>query len=84
MYVARCHVNNSKLEQKKIQWKGLFGFAKLMCTPKVEDKVPIGLEMLFPSKWLDCKAEGDKRGRTNRQVQGEVCYFFFLIPQRSP
>lgn len=31
------------------------------------------MEMLFPKKWLEEKAENDLGGRTNRQVQVEVC-----------
>ena len=29
--------------------------------------------MLFPSDWLDSLAENDLDGRTNREVQREVC-----------
>jgi hypothetical protein len=48
--------------------------------------VPTALEMLFPSNWLDSKAEGDDKGRTNRQVQGEVrlCVFFFRFAFSLP
>ncbi|KAF8815809.1 alpha/beta-hydrolase [Phlegmacium glaucopus] len=53
-------------------WKGLFSLAKLTFTPDPVEKVPTVLEMLFPSKWLDSKAENDDKGRTNRQVQGEA------------
>jgi hypothetical protein len=36
-------------------------------------KIPILLCMIFPPRWIDEKAEDDAQGRTNRQVQSEVC-----------
>ena len=56
-----------------LQWKGLFSLAKLTFTPDPVAKVPVVMGMLFPSNWLDSKAENDDKGRTNLQVQGEVC-----------
>ena len=47
-----------------------------MFTPDPVAKVPTALGMLFPSDWLDSKAKYDDKGRTNRQIQGEVrCTF---------
>jgi len=53
-------------------WKGLVSLTKLTFTPDPVAKVPTVLGMLFPSDWLDSKANNDDKGRTNRQVQGEV------------
>lgn len=30
-------------------------------------------DMIFTQEWLDSKAENDPQGRTNRQIQFEVC-----------
>lgn len=35
-------------------------------------RVSKSLETLFPAAWLEEKAEGDPRGRTNREIQTEV------------
>ena len=35
-------------------------------------RVATSLVTLFPAAWLEAKAEGDPRGRTNREVQTEV------------
>ena len=66
------------------QWKGLFSLAKLTFTPDPVAKVPTILGMLFPSEWLDSKAENDDKGRTNRQVQGEVCWVPYFSHLSSP
>lgn len=44
--------------------------------------MPTVLEMVFPSNWLDSKAEGDDKGRTNRQIQGEVRYVSFRVSRK--
>ena len=35
-------------------------------------RISTSIVTLFPVEWLDAKAEGDPRGRTNREVQTEV------------
>lgn len=37
------------------------------------------LGILFPTEWLEVKAEGDPRGRTNRQIETEVSLHFFFL-----
>jgi pimeloyl-ACP methyl ester carboxylesterase len=39
---------------------------------KLSVKISILLDMSFPVAWLESKAEGDKLGRTNREVQREA------------
>lgn len=46
---------------------------RLMFTPDLAKKTPIVMDMLFTSKWLKEKAKDDPQGRTNFQVQTEVC-----------
>ncbi|KAI0705858.1 alpha/beta-hydrolase [Cytidiella melzeri] len=53
-------------------WKGLSSLARLTFTADPEAKIPIILEMVFPVKWLDIKAENDSQGRTNREVLTQV------------
>lgn len=43
-----------------------------------EVKIPIILNMMYSSPWLEEKAEGDPAGRTNREVQAEARDLFFL------
>ncbi len=38
-----------------------------------EKRIPYVLEMLFPQEWLDAKNPDDPEGRTNREIQTEVC-----------
>lgn len=45
---------------------------RLVLIPDPKDKAPIVMDMLFPSEWLNQKAENDAQGRTNREVQIEV------------
>lgn len=47
---------------------------RLLFTTDPEAKFPLIEEMLFPSDWLDSLAENDPHGRTNREVQREVCF----------
>ncbi|KAF9228791.1 alpha/beta-hydrolase [Gyrodon lividus] len=37
-----------------------------------EQKIPMMTNMLFPTEWLDAKAEDDPEGRTNREIQVEA------------
>lgn len=39
------------------------------------------LGILFPTEWLEVKAEGDPRGRTNRQIETEVSLHFFFFAE---
>ncbi|TFK64704.1 alpha/beta-hydrolase [Pluteus cervinus] len=52
-------------------WTGVWYLSRLMFTSKIEAKVPLALELVFPQRWLEEKAENDPHGRTNRQVQTE-------------
>ncbi|KAH8829340.1 alpha/beta-hydrolase [Flagelloscypha sp. PMI_526] len=67
----------SILNNLMIPWKGIKSLATLTFTPKPEDKVPTYLPMLFPEEWLQLKAEGDDKGRTNYEVQKEGFLFRF-------
>ena len=51
---------------------GMLSLARLTFTPEVEKKVPTVMPMIYTSKWLAEKAEGDSRGRTNYQIESEV------------
>ncbi|EAU82478.2 hypothetical protein CC1G_08229 [Coprinopsis cinerea okayama7 len=53
-------------------FSGVRSLARLLFTPDPVQKVPLVLEMLYPPEWLDSKAEGDDKGRTNREIQTEV------------
>jgi len=53
-------------------WSGCLRFARLLTTHTPDQRIPIVLEMLFPSKWLNSLAENDTEGRTNREVQWEL------------
>ena len=44
-----------------------------MITKDPTVKVPITLETVFSTPWLDEKADGDPSGRTNRELQAVVC-----------
>ncbi|KZV61074.1 alpha/beta-hydrolase [Peniophora sp. CONT] len=50
-------------------WVGFITLARLLFITDRDKKVPIAIGMLFSKEWLDAPAEGDDRGRTNRQVQ---------------
>jgi hypothetical protein len=54
-----------------MQWKGFKSLAKLTFITDPVKKVPIVLDMLFPSEWLD-ERDSDEPAKTNRQVQAEV------------
>lgn len=41
------------------------------------------LNILFPAAWLEAKAEGDPRDRTNREVETEVSAFLFFCQRFS-
>lgn len=45
---------------------------RLLATSDPNVKIPMILEMTFPKKHLDAKAEDDPQGRTNFEVQKEV------------
>ncbi|EGN96172.1 hypothetical protein SERLA73DRAFT_185781 [Serpula lacrymans var. lacrymans S7.3] len=53
-------------------WKGVSSLARLLATTEPSVKIPIILDMLFPSYWLEEKAGNDPSGRTNREVQSET------------
>lgn len=42
-------------------------------------RISESLGTLFPAEWLEAKAEGDPRGRTNREVQTEVSPRFLRV-----
>ncbi|KAG5653287.1 hypothetical protein H0H81_001351 [Sphagnurus paluster] len=54
-------------------WNGFSALATLALTQDPAKKVPIIMDMIFPIAWLNSKAEDDPAGRTNRQIQSEVC-----------
>ena len=54
------------------QWYGLKTLARLTFTPP-EQRAPLAMDMLFPQAWLDERDPDDPQGRTNREVQIEVC-----------
>ena len=45
-------------------------------------RVAKSLETLFPEAWLEEKAEGDSRGRKNREVETEVSLYVILFRQK--
>jgi len=47
-------------------------------------RVSKSLETLFPVAWLEAKAEGDPRGRTNREIEREVSLRVFLSVENFP
>ncbi|PPQ85105.1 hypothetical protein CVT24_011971, partial [Panaeolus cyanescens] len=67
-------------------WSGVSSLARLIVTPKPEDKLPIVMRMVYTEKWLKERAErivypGDKdngkgvsevQGKTNMDVQAEA------------
>ncbi|KAJ7756835.1 alpha/beta-hydrolase [Mycena maculata] len=59
-------------------WKGLVSLAKLTFTADVEQKIPLILDMVYPTKWIDEPAEEDEEGRMNREVQVELYRQRFL------
>ncbi|KAF5336997.1 hypothetical protein D9611_002917 [Ephemerocybe angulata] len=50
---------------------GMTSLARLMVTTEPAPKVKLVLDMLYPLKWLEEKAEDDPQGRSNRDVQTE-------------
>lgn len=52
---------------------------RLLMTKDPSVRVSKSLETLFPAEWLEAKAEGDPRGRTNREIQTEVSPRFLCI-----
>ena len=44
-------------------------------------RVSKSLETLFPVEWLEAKAEGDPRGRANREIQAEVSPRFCIFSE---
>jgi len=61
--------------------KGATSLAKLLTIKEPENKVPVILDMVFPTEWLEEKVDGDLQGRTNRQVQ-EVLYLYRIKATR--
>ncbi|EJD05720.1 alpha/beta-hydrolase [Fomitiporia mediterranea MF3/22] len=55
-------------------WKGLSSLVRLLTISDPLQKVPIALDMLFPKEFLDAKADGDRQGRTNREIQEQKYY----------
>jgi hypothetical protein len=47
---------------------------RLMTVKDINVRVRIILDMLYPSEWLEERAEGDPAGRTNREIQTEVIF----------
>ncbi|KAF9072988.1 alpha/beta-hydrolase [Rhodocollybia butyracea] len=64
-------------------WKGLKAIIKLTFTRDPADRIPILLDLLYTSSWLEEKALDDPQGRTNRQVEteGYARRFAFTRPQ---
>jgi hypothetical protein len=54
------------------QWAGLKTLTRLVFIADPAKKVPLVMDMLYPSKWLAEHDEDDPQGRTNREVQAEV------------
>lgn len=50
----------------------MLSLARLTFTPEIEKKVPTVMPMVYTVKWLSEKAEDDRRGRTNYQIESEV------------
>lgn len=55
------------------QYTGLKNLTRTMMIREPEKRIPYVLEMLFPQEWLDAKNPDDPEGRTNREIQTEVC-----------
>ncbi|KAL1947964.1 hypothetical protein VTO73DRAFT_13688 [Trametes versicolor] len=53
-------------------YPGLKAILKTMVITEPTKKIPIILEMLFSSEWLDSKCDTDPQGRTNREVETEA------------
>jgi hypothetical protein len=49
--------------------------SKATFTKDIDQKIPLLHEMVYPTSWLDAKAEDDPKGRTNRQIETEVSFF---------
>ncbi|KAI0319253.1 alpha/beta-hydrolase [Amylostereum chailletii] len=50
-------------------WFGFWSLLRLFLISDRVKKVPLLLEMVFSSDWLNAPAENDPQGRTNREVQ---------------
>ncbi|KAF8831637.1 hypothetical protein HHX47_DHR1000809 [Lentinula edodes] len=56
--------------------QGTWNFLQAMTFMKdPAQKIPILLDLLYTSPWIDEKAVDDPRGRTNREVEFEVSNF---------
>ncbi|KAJ7632235.1 alpha/beta-hydrolase [Roridomyces roridus] len=53
-------------------WKGLKLLAKLTFTADHELKIPLLLDLLYPTAWTDDAAEDDDQGRINREIQTQI------------
>jgi len=60
------------------QWMGLKTLTRLVFIADPAKKVPLVMDMLYPTKWLAERDEDDPQGRTNREIQAEVR----LIPSK--
>ncbi|KAJ3985186.1 Alpha/Beta hydrolase protein [Lentinula detonsa] len=52
-------------------WKGFNALARMMFIKDPSQKIPILLDLLYTSSWIDEKAADDPKGRTNREVEFE-------------
>ncbi|KAI0042717.1 alpha/beta-hydrolase [Auriscalpium vulgare] len=48
---------------------GFISLTRLLFIADNEKKIPIIVDMVYNTRWLDTKAENDSEGRTNREVQ---------------
>ncbi|THV07838.1 alpha/beta-hydrolase [Dendrothele bispora CBS 962.96] len=53
-------------------WIGLKNLAKATFTKDIDQKIPLIHAMIYPTPWLDSKAEDDPQGRTNREIETET------------
>jgi len=52
-------------------WKGFKALSRLLTMSDPNAKIPIIMDMLFPTNWLPLKAEDDPQGRTNYEIQAD-------------
>jgi len=64
--------------------KGTLTLARQLTVKDPVVRASNSLDILFPTEWLEAKADGDPRGRTNRQIEAENLLKRFYAARPQP